>query len=75
LYWNLNKLNISSNTPLCLQEISTQERIDTRVYADQLGQQLDTRITNMAVSFMNPAGVTVVVTVRVNFQIQIVLDL
>ena len=47
-------------------------------YVDQLGQHLQeqiTTVTDLAVSFMNTAYVTVVVTVRVNFQIQIVLDL
>ena len=58
-----------------MQESSTQENIATRAYTDQIGQQLNMRITNLAVSFMNTADVTVVVTVLVNFQIQIVLEL
>jgi len=47
----------------------------TREYADQLVGPLNTRITNLAVSFTNTAVVTIVVTVLANFQIKIVLDL
>ena len=47
----------------------------TREYADQLVGPLNTRITNLAVSFMNTADVMVVVTVFANFQIKIVLYL
>ena len=61
--------------PFYLQESSTQENIATRAYADELDRQLHIRISNLVVSFMNPAGVTVVVTVLLNFQIQIVLEL
>ena len=43
-------------------------------YADRIFGQLNTTITNVAVSFINTAGVTLVVTVLANFQIQIVLD-
>ena len=70
-----NKLSISSNTPFSLQENAFQQIIATQAFADQLGQQLHMRITNMGVSFMNTADVMVVVTVLVNVQIQIVLDL
>jgi len=51
---------------------------DTRAYVVQLDEKLDghsTRMMHLQVSFMNTAGVTVVVTVLANFQIQIVLDL
>ena len=58
-----------------MQENSTQENIATRAYTDQLGQQLHIRVSNLVVTFMSPADVTVVVTVLVNFQIQIVLEL
>ena len=58
-----------------MQESSTQENIDTRAYADELDRQLHIRISNLVVSFMNLADVTLVVTVLVNFQIQIVLEL
>jgi len=44
-------------------------------YIDQLREQLNTKITNLHVSFMNTAGVTVVVTVLANLQIKTVLDL
>ena len=49
-----------------------------RAYVDQLGQRLqeqNTRVTDLQVSFMNTADVTVVSPVLKNFQIQIVLDL
>jgi len=58
-----------------LQESSSQENTATRAYADEIGQELYTEMTNLAVSFMNPANVMVVVKVLVNFQIQIVLHL
>ena len=61
--------------PFYLQESSTQENIATRAYADEIDRQLHIRISNLVVSFMSPADVTVVVTVLVNFQIQIVLEL
>ena len=50
----------------------------TLAYTIQLGQAVpsqESRIANLAVSFMNTADVTVVVTVLANFQIQIVLGL
>jgi hypothetical protein len=47
----------------------------THAFAYHLAQEMNIRITNLAVSFMNTAGVMAVVTVLVNFQIQIVLDL
>jgi len=59
----------------CLQASATQHLTDTCNLTIQLGQQLNTRITNVSVSFMNTAGVAVVVTVLANFQVQIVLDL
>jgi len=61
-----------------LQTRSTQQIMATLAYTIQLGQEVHSqsmRITNLAVSFMNTADVTVVVTVLANFQIQIVLDL
>jgi len=47
----------------------------TRAYADRLVGPLNTRITNLSVSFTNTVDVTIVVTVLANFQIKIVLDL
>jgi len=50
----------------------------TRRYVIQLRQELEgqnTRKMNLQVCFMNTAGVTVVVTIFANFEIQIVLDL
>jgi hypothetical protein len=38
-------------------------------------QSVNTRVTNVQVSFMNTADVTVVITAIANFQIKIVLDL
>jgi hypothetical protein len=73
-----NKLQISSNTPLCLQASLTQEITNTRLLANQLSQELqwqNVRIANLQVRFMNSADVTVVVTVLECFQIQILLDL
>jgi len=68
-------LSISSNTPFCLQESCIQHITATQVFADHIGQELNMRLMNLAVSFMNTADVMAVVTVLVNFQIQIVLDL
>ena len=61
--------------PFCLQESSSQENIATREYADQLAQELNTRLSDLTVSFMDTADVMMVVTALANFQIQIVLDL
>jgi len=61
--------------PFCLQESCIHHNIATQAFAVHIGQLLNIRITNLAVSFMNTADVTVVGTVLVNFQIQIVLDL
>jgi len=44
-------------------------------YADRFVEEVNKKITNLQVSFMNTAGVTVVVTALANFQIKIVLDL
>jgi hypothetical protein len=43
--------------------------------SDDMLQLLNTTVTNVQVSFMNTADVTVVITVIANFQIQIVLEL
>jgi hypothetical protein len=51
---------------------------ETTAFAQQINQQLQLMnniVTNLQVSFMNTADVTMVITVIVNFQIQIVLDL
>jgi len=61
-----------------LQEKFTQQITRLRAFADALRDPLqwqNTTITQITVSFMNTADVTVVVTVLANFQIQIVLDL
>jgi len=44
-------------------------------YVDRLVEEVNKKITNLQVSFMNTAGVMVVVTVLANFEIKIVLDL
>ena len=66
-----NKLNISSNTPLCLQASLTEEITNTRLLANQLNQDLqwqNVRIANLQVRFMNTADVNVVVTVLATFK-------
>jgi len=52
-----------------------ERNTETQAFAYHLGQEMNIRITNLAVSFTNTAGVMSVVTVHVNFQIHIVLDL
>jgi len=52
--------------PFCLKESCIEQNTATQAFGDHIGQQLNMTITNLAVSFMNIAGV---------FQIQIVLDL
>ena len=61
--------------PFCLQTTWNQKFTGLRNLTVQLGQQLNQRITNVAVGFMNIAGVAVVVKVLANFQVQILLDL
>jgi len=46
-----------------------------RAYAGQVREELCTAMTDLAVSFMDTADVTIVVTFFANFQIQIVLHL
>jgi hypothetical protein len=58
-----------------LQESCIQHNTEKQAFANHIGQQLNMTITNLAVSFMNTAGVMSVVKVLVNFQIQIALDL
>jgi len=66
---------MSSNMHFCLQESCIEENLVTQMHTYLLGHRLNMRMTNLAVGFMNIADVTVVVTVLVNFEIQIVLDL
>ena len=71
-----NKLNISSDTPLCMQASLTQEITNTQLLANQLSQDLqwqNVRIANLQVRFMNTA-VTGGYSPRY-FQIQILLYL
>jgi hypothetical protein len=61
-----------------LQESFTKQLAAIRAITDQLSDMLqlaNTWVTNVQVSFMNTADVTVVITVITNFQIQLVLDL
>jgi len=64
--------------PFCLQERATNQSRYVLQYAmhlTELMQWQNTQLTYQQVSFMNTAGVTVVVTVLASFQFQIVLDL
>jgi hypothetical protein len=61
-----------------LQQRLTEQSEAKAEFNTQLGHQLQlfgNMVTNLQVSFMNTADVTVVITVIANFQIQIVLDL
>jgi hypothetical protein len=61
-----------------LQESYNVQTTALATIAEQLGdvlQSLNTRVTNVQVSFMNTADVTVVITAIANFQIKVVLDL
>ena len=49
--------------------------MSTQRYVVQLDHRLEVKISNLSVSVMNIADVTVVVTVLANFQNQFVLDL
>jgi hypothetical protein len=61
-----------------LQDSFDQQLTAITTISGQLGnvvQQLNTRVTNLQVSIMDTADVTVVITAIANFQIQIVLEL